>query len=85
MMLNTTRRPCCIVLLSLTFLLLAGFATHVRAQVSLTASDAAANDQFGYSVSLSGTLGLVGAVRKNSSQDAAYLFRGRDTATGTVP
>ena len=35
-------------------------------------------------MSLSGTTGLVGAFSKNSFQGPAYLFRGLDTATGTV-
>ena len=35
-------------------------------------------------MSLSGTIGLVGAYNKNSFQGAAYVFRGLDTATGTV-
>ena len=52
--------------------------------VKLTASDAENNDTFGSSVSQSGTMGLVGADGKNSFQGAAYLFRGLDTATGTV-
>ena len=52
--------------------------------LSLTASDGAANDEFGNSVSLAGTIGLVGAQTKNSNQGAAYVFRNLDTATGTV-
>ena len=89
MVLSTTLRPRCIASLSFTFLLLLGFATHVQAQVSLTASDGATNDRFGFSVSQSGTLGLVGAYAKSSNTSAnigaAYLYRGLDTATGTVP
>jgi len=56
----------------------------VTENVKLTASDAAIEDFFGYSVSLSGTTGLVGASGKNSAQGAAYLFRGLDTASATV-
>ena len=55
---------------------------------TLTASDGAAGDQFGRSVSGSGTTGLVGAYRHeispNDLQGAAYVFRNIDTATGTV-
>ncbi|MGH8426638.1 MAG: hypothetical protein ACRES7_01475 [Gammaproteobacteria bacterium] len=44
----------------------------------LTASDGAANDQFGFSVALSGSTALVGAYRAtvngNSAQGAAYVF-----------
>lgn len=42
----------------------------------LTASDAAASDQFGWSVSLSsdGTTALIGAVGKNSTKGVAYVF-----------
>src|SRR5207248_1409745 len=45
-------------------------------QQELTASDGAANDQFGYSVALSGdgNTALVGAVYKNAYQGAAYAF-----------
>jgi FG-GAP repeat len=45
-------------------------------QQKLTASDAAANDFFGYSVALSGdgNTALVGASSKNSVQGAAYVF-----------
>ena len=54
----------------------------------LTASDGAANDYFGNSVSQSGSTGLVGAyyakIGSNTQQGAAYVFRNLDTATGTV-
>ena len=54
----------------------------------LTASDGAANDQFGWSVSQSGSIGLVGAnsddIGANGNQGSAYVFRSLDTATGTV-
>jgi len=45
-------------------------------QQELTASDAAANDYFGRSVTLSsdGNTALVGASGKNSRQGAAYVF-----------
>ncbi len=47
-------------------------------QQELTASDGAAGDYFGYSVALSGTTTLVGAilhtVNSNDSQGAAYVF-----------
>ena len=45
-------------------------------QAKLTASDAATNDFFGYSVSLSsdGSTALVGASYKSSSTGAAYIF-----------
>lgn len=55
----------------------------VTENVKLTASDGAANDSFGSSVSLSGNVGLVGAYRNDSDQGAAYLFRELDTATGS--
>ena len=42
--------------------------------IKLTASDGAANDQFGYSVALSGSTAVVGAVGKNSDTGAAYVF-----------
>jgi len=40
----------------------------------LEASDGAAGDYFSYSVSISGSMALVGATRDNSRQGAAYLF-----------
>jgi hypothetical protein len=47
-------------------------------QQELTASDGAKNDSFGYSVALSGTTALVGAVNRevgsNAVQGAAYVF-----------
>ena len=43
-------------------------------QAKLTASDAAANDQFGTSESMSGDTILTGVPSKNSFQGAAYVF-----------
>jgi Fe-S cluster biogenesis protein NfuA len=43
-------------------------------QQKLTASDGAANDQFGNSVSVSGDTAVVGALSKNAFQGAAYVF-----------
>jgi hypothetical protein len=43
-------------------------------QAELFASDAAANDRFGYSVAFSGSTAVVGAYVKNSSTGAAYVF-----------
>jgi hypothetical protein len=47
-------------------------------QAELTASDGAANDQFGWSVSVSGSTALVGAdshqIGANQGQGAAYVF-----------
>jgi hypothetical protein len=43
-------------------------------QAKVTASDAAAGDQFGTSVALSGTTALIGAPAKNSNTGAAYVF-----------
>ena len=60
----------------------------VTENARLTASDGAANDYFGYVVSLQGTSALVGAyqdvIGANSNQGSAYLFRNLGTATGTV-
>jgi len=60
----------------------------VTQNAKLLASDAAANDRFGYSVSLSGNTGIVGAylddVNSNTDQGSAYIFRNLDTVTGTV-
>lgn len=43
-------------------------------QQELTASDGVANDYFGSSVSVSGDTAAVGAVGRNNSQGAAYVF-----------
>ncbi len=43
-------------------------------QAGLTASDGAASDYFGHSVSISGDYAIVGAYNKNSSQGKAYIF-----------
>ncbi len=60
----------------------------VNENAKLVASDGALNDRFGYSVSLSGTIGLVGAhwhdIGANADQGSAYVFRNLDTATGTI-
>jgi outer membrane protein assembly factor BamB len=40
----------------------------------LTASDAAANDEFGYSIAINGDTVVVGARLKNSNTGAAYIF-----------
>lgn len=59
----------------------------VTQNAKLTASDGAAGDQFGESVSLSGDYGLVGARMnddKGSNSGSAYIFRGLSTATGSL-
>ena len=60
----------------------------VYEEAQLLASDGAEYDFFGHAVSLHGTTGLVGAygadVGLNNEQGAAYLFRGLDSASGTV-
>ncbi len=55
----------------------------VTESAKLIASDGAASDGFGYSVSLSGSIGLVGAISADF-RGAAYVFRNLNTATGTV-
>jgi len=56
--------------------------------IKLTASDGAGDDQFGNAVSLSGTIGVVGAIyddfANNGNRGSAYVFRALDTATGTI-
>ena len=48
--------------------------THWDEQKKFTASDGAANYEFGSSVALSGTTAVVGAWHANSNQGAAYVF-----------
>jgi hypothetical protein len=45
-------------------------------QAKLTAAHGAAGDSFGYSVALSGTTAVVGAIGSNSFTGAAYVFTG---------
>lgn len=56
--------------------------------LKLVASDGAANDLFGFSASISGTSGLIGAISDDlpgrNDQGSAYLFRNLDTGTGTI-
>ena len=60
---------------------------HSLSAQELNASDGAADDIFGGSVSLSGNTGLISATGDDdngSRSGSAYLFRNLDTATGTV-
>ncbi len=56
----------------------------ITEDVKLTASDGAAGDHFGLSVSLSGNSALVGRQTSDGLQGSVYLFRNLDTASGTV-
>ena len=49
-------------------------------QAKLTASDGAAGDYFGVSVSISGDIAVIGAWRDNSDTGAAYVFTRSGTA-----
>jgi hypothetical protein len=44
-------------------------------QAKLSASDAAANDYFGYSAAISGSTAVVGAFGKNSGTGAGYVYK----------
>ena len=64
-----------------TFFLLLGLSSFSMAQMmqmaKLVASDAAANDEFGYSVSISGDYKIVGAFGNDdvgSNSGSAYIF-----------
>jgi hypothetical protein len=59
----------------------------ITQNAKLEASDGAANDNFGWSVSLSSTIGLVGAYMGDgqvTNSGSAYVFRNLNTATGTI-
>jgi hypothetical protein len=43
-------------------------------EAELTAASGAVHDEFGYSVAISGSTGVVGAVGTNSSAGAAYIW-----------
>jgi len=45
----------------------------------ILSSDAESNDQFGYSVSISGDYAIVGATQKNNTIGAAYIFKKNTT------
>src|SRR4051812_1214999 len=55
---------------------------------NLQPNDGPSGDQFGWSVGLSGSIGLVGAfnddIGANGDQGSAYVFRSLDTAIGTI-
>ncbi len=61
----------------LSFAALPALGQVIHEDMKLTASDGALNDQFGYSVAISGTTAIVGALN-NNDRGAAYLF---DTTT----
>jgi hypothetical protein len=68
-----------------------GAAGSVTQTAKLVASDGRSSSHLGTSVSLDGAIGLVGAagdtiggINGNVSQGSAYVFRGLDTATGTI-
>jgi len=60
----------------------------VTQNVKLTASDGVANDYFGRSVGIAGTIAIAGAdgdaIGANAEQGSAYIFRNLDSATGTI-
>jgi hypothetical protein len=64
-----------------------GWASTSSFDAKLTASDGAANDNFGSSVSISGHGGTVvaGAIGANSSQGAAYVFGRSDFSISARP
>ncbi|EIQ01023.1 hypothetical protein OpiT1DRAFT_05585 [Opitutaceae bacterium TAV1] len=71
---------------ALAFAFLALAAPHARA-TTLTAPDGAANDEFGFSVNVSGDNALVGAFandEKASNAGAAWYYKGLDGKSGTV-
>jgi hypothetical protein len=49
-------------------------------QATLTAADGAANDAFGWSVAISNSTVVVGAIGRNTGTGAAYVFAGSGTA-----
>ncbi len=51
-------------------------------QQKLTASDGAASDQFGYSVSISGDYAIIGAHGDESSKGSAYIFQRSPDGSG---
>jgi hypothetical protein len=48
------------------------------------ASDGAARDQFGFSVSVSGDTAVIGSPQENSAQGSARIFRGRRRLTNAT-
>ena len=60
---------------------LSGKSGNVAQSATLVASNAAAGDYFGFSMSLSNYSALVSAYRKNSSTGAAYYYKNLDGAS----
>ena len=58
---------------------------NVTEHAKLIPSDGTPGDLFGWSVSVSATLGLGGAPYAENNRGSAYVFRGLDTVLGTVP
>jgi hypothetical protein len=54
--------------------------TSWGSEQKITATDAASQDEFGWSVSISGDYAIVGATKKNSATGAAYIY----TRSGTI-
>ncbi|MDR1497614.1 MAG: FG-GAP repeat protein [Puniceicoccales bacterium] len=60
-----------------------GVGSNDPIETKLTASDAAHEDNFGWSVGISGTTAIVGAYRKDSNKGAVYVYTGVDSVTPT--
>lgn len=56
----------------------------ITQSAKLIASDGASRDNFGVSVSLSGSNAILGAYFDDGDRGSAYLFRQLDTASGTI-
>ena len=54
-------------------------------QQELTAGDGAHGDEFGYSISVSGNMAVIGAAYKNSYQGTAYVFNSLAVANARPP
>jgi len=57
---------------------------NVTQNVKLTASDRVDSDNFGISVSLSGSIGIIGDDGDDANRGSAYVFRNLDTASGAI-
>jgi hypothetical protein len=60
----------------------------ITENLKLIASDGAANDQFGYSIAISGTTAIAGAMQADhlgrTDSGSAYVFRDLDSGSGTI-
>ncbi len=64
---------------------LVAIPAEAQAEIKLTASDGAADDRFGFGVSLSGDTAVIGAYNDDAAKGSAYVFELVSGPTGPGP